>query len=310
MTYRELLRDSAARFAASETPFLDAVLFLAESLGATKEKVLAMLPERAEHVPEAFFQMAERRQRGESVAHILGRKEFYGREFIVSESVLSPRQDTEALVEAAFEEGDMLLVRRRRDSSELAARAERAPHVQLTQRGEPGLEASEKLRVLDLCTGSGAVAISIAAERPGWTITASDISRAALEVAKRNAARLVPEAQLNFLESDLFAHIEGTFDLICSNPPYVPRREAAALLEGGWADPILALDGGDDGMDFIRAIVAGSAEYLSEDGVLLLEMDPSQAEPASALLRARGFRDVRTWKDLAGRIRVVGAHHG
>ncbi len=301
MTYQELLRDHAASFATSDTPFLDAVLFLAESLGASKEKILAMLPERAEHVPEAFFQMAERRQRGESVAHILGRKEFYGREFLVSDGVLSPRQDTETLVDATLEEGDRLLERRRRDSSEPILR---------THRVEASRERDEQLSVLDLCTGSGSVAISIAAERPGWVVHASDISRTALEVARQNAARLAPAARLTFQESDLFAQIEGVFDLICSNPPYVPRREAVALIESGWTDPLLSLDGGTDGMDFIRSIIARSPEYLSKNGVLLLEMDPSQAEKASALLRERGFRNIRTWKDLTGRIRVVGAHYG
>ncbi len=301
MTYRELLRDSAARFATSETSFLDALLLLAESLGASKEKVLAMLPERVEHIPEAFFQMVERRQHGESVAHILGRKEFYGREFRVNDDVLSPRQDTETLVDAALIEGDRLLSRRQSDSSKLPS---------CIHRGEPGLEVSGRLRVLDLCTGSGAVAISIAVERPGWVVSASDISRAALEVAQLNAARLAPSAQITFLESDLFARIEGCFDLICSNPPYIPRREAVALIESGWTDPLLALDGGEDGMELIRSIVEHCTEFLSEDGVLLLEMDPLQTEDASALLRKRGFYDIQTWKDLAGRIRVIGAHHG
>ncbi len=306
MTYREQLRESAARFTTSDTPFLDAVLFLAESLGATKEKVLAMLPERAEHVPEAFFRMAERRQRGESVAHILGRKEFYGREFLVSGEVLSPRQDTEALVEAALEAGDAIAARALSRGVEPGSERRAA----LTHRAEPDGERPGFLYVLDLCTGSGAVAISIAAERPKWTVTASDISRVALELAKRNAARLVPEARITFLASDLFAHIEGKFDIICSNPPYVPRQEAVALLESGWTDPLIALDGGDEGLDFIREIIARSAEYLSKDGVLLLEMDPSQVEEASTLLRMRGFCETRTWKDLAGRVRVVGAHYG
>lgn len=280
MTYRELLRDTSVRLAASETPFLDALLLLAESLGAPKEKVLAMLPERAEDVPEAFYRMVERRRRGESVAHILGRREFYGREFLVREGVLSPRPDTEILVEAALGEGDRL-------------------------QSDGG-----SLRVLDLCTGSGAVAISVAAERPGWTVAASDISPIALELARDNAERLVPDAPIVFVESDLFARIEGTFDLICSNPPYVPRREASALVAGGWKDPLLALDGGEDGMEFIRAIIERCAEFLSTNGVLLLEMDPSQAESAALLLQRQDFSGTQTWKDLAGRIRVVGAHHG
>lgn len=292
MTYRELLRDASESFAASETPFLDAVLLLAESLGEEKERVLAMLPERVELVPEAFYLMTARRQRGESVAHILGRKEFYGREFLVSNEVLSPRQDTEVLVEVALAEGDGLLV----DAQ--------------AHRGMPEIVSRGRLRVLDLCTGSGAVAISIAAERPEWSVTASDISPGALDIARKNAAHLLSQINVTFIESDLFSCTEGIFDVITANPPYVPHHEAAGLIEEGWTDPILALDGGPDGMRFIRDIIAQSAEYLSRNGVLLLEMDPSQASSTMVLFQERGFNGIRTWNDLAGRIRVVGAHNG
>lgn len=285
MTYRDLLLETAHSFSSSETPFLDAVLLLAFSMNLSKEKILAMLPERADAVPQAFYAMAERRRRGESIAHIRGFREFFGREFLVNDDVLSPRQDTEVLVEAALEMGD-------------------ARMVSLAKTGEASLS------VLDMCTGSGAVAISIAAERRNWRVSASDISPAAIKIAEQNAHRLLASSQVSFIESDLFSNIGGTFDLIVANPPYVPRAQAERLVGDGWKDPLLSLDGGIDGMSFIRAIISKGSEFLSRNGVLLLEMDPSQIPEALRLFEEKGFCDIRTWKDIEGRTRVAGAHYG
>ncbi len=285
MTYRDLLLDAARSFSSSETPFLDAVLLLAFSMNLPKEKILAMLSEHADAVPYAFYEMVERRRRGESIAHIRGFREFFGREFLVNDDVLSPRQDTEVLVEAALESGD----------ARMASMAE---------------EEEGHLFVLDMCTGSGAVAVSIAAERPCWRVSASDISPAALTVAAQNAQRLLTSSQVSFVESDLFSNIKGTFDLIVANPPYVPRAQAEKLVDEGWKDPILALDGGVDGMRFIRAIISEGSQFLSRSGVLLLEMDPLQIPEALRLFEEKGFCDIRTWKDIGGRTRVAGAHYG
>jgi len=279
MTVRELLLEAAHTFSGSDSPFLDAVILLAHSLDVPKEKILAMLPEEARDVPASFFEMATRRRRGESIAHIRGFREFYGRTFLVNDNVLSPRHDTEILVEAALEAGDMC--------------------------------ASRPLRVLDLCTGTGAVAVSIAAERPAWHVTASDISLKALEAAQQNARRLLalPSA-VEFVGSDLFSGISGQFDIIVSNPPYVPRAQAEQLISDGWKDPLVALDGGIDGMDYVRAIIADASEFLYKNGVLLLEMDPSQVSEAVALFKQAGFCEIRIWKDLAGRERVAGGRYG
>lgn len=285
MTYRDLLLETAHSFSSSETPFLDAVLLLAFSMNLSKEKILAMLPERADAVPQAFYVMAERRRRGESIAHIRGFREFFGREFLVNDDVLSPRQDTEVLVEAALELGD----------------------ARVASEAKIG-EAS--LSVLDMCTGSGAVAISIVAERQNWRVSASDISPTAIKVAMQNAHRLLTSSQVTFIESDLFSNISGTFDLIVANPPYVPRAQAERLVSDGWKDPLLSLDGGIDGMSFIRAIISEGSKFLSRNGVLLLEMDPSQIPEALRLFEEKGFCDFRTWKDIEGRTRVAGAHYG
>jgi release factor glutamine methyltransferase len=288
MTIRELLLDAARTFSESDTPLLDAVILLAHSLNVPKEKILAMLPEEACDVPPAFFEMADRRRRGESIAHIRGFREFYGRTFLVTDDVLSPRQDTEILVEAVLETGDRF-----------AMIQNASPH------------ASKPLKVLDLCTGAGAVAITLAAERPAWHVTASDISLKALEIAQQNAHRLLslPSA-VEFIASDLFSGISGQFDIIASNPPYVPRAQAEQLIAEGWKDPLLALDGGTDGMDFVRAIIAQASEFLCKNGVVLLEMDPSQVREAVALFKQAGFCEIRIWKDLAGRERVAGGRYG
>jgi release factor glutamine methyltransferase len=255
-------------------------LLFAYSLDISKEQALAMLPEEIREVPRSFFDMAVRRQQGESIAHIRGFKEFYGREFLVNDAVLSPRQDTEILVEAARECG----------------------------------ESFQNPRVLDLCTGSGAVAISLAAERPSWRITASDISFSALELARKNAHRLFAsnphQPSIEFVHSDLFSSISGSFEMITANAPYVPHAEALRCINEGWKDPLVALDGGADGLALIRQIIAQGSAFLSENGVLLLEMDGDQIPTAQALFEAHNFRDVRTWKDLAGTMRVLGARRG
>lgn len=281
MTYREVLLQAASTFGTSETPFLDAVLLMARALDMPKEKVLACLPEPLAEVPQSFRQFCERRARGESIAHILGYREFYGRLFVVNDDVLSPRQDTETLVEEALRQGDRIV--------------------------------TGMLRVLDLCTGTGAVAISLAAERPDWQLTASDISPKALACARHNVEQLLGGLEgaqrIRFVESDLFDNIEGRFDLIVANPPYVPRREAELLREKGMTDPLMALDGGADGMDVIRRIIADAPRYLSNNGVLLLEMDPEQIAEAIVLLQNSGFDDIIVCKDLAGRERVAGGRY-
>jgi len=289
MTYRELIFNESCSFSESDTPFLDALLLLAHSLGISKEKLFSMLPECADSIPQSFFDMTERRRNGESIAHIRGFREFYGREFLVNDDVLSPRQDTEILVEAALESSKLF-----------------EPVADI----EEDLEAGREISVLDLCTGCGAVAISLAAEKPWFKLTASDISSAALDIAKKNAQRLLTATSLIFVESDLFSAIDGKFEIITANPPYIPHCEAERFISKGWKDPLISLDGGIDGMKHIRKIIMEGYEYLSHNGVLLLEMDPNQTSESLALFKKMGYIDLRTWKDLSGSIRVVGGRHG
>ena len=278
MTYREFLAACTAELRGSETPFLDASLILAKSLGISRSTLLARLPEQMGPQPEGFAALWLRRLAGEGISYILGRREFFGREFLVDGRVLSPRPDTELLVAAALELGD----------------------------GLGKAQGKGALRVHDLCTGSGAVAVSLAAERPFWELSASDISADALEVAMINSlgilGRHIPLAQADLLEG-----LGGPFDLITANPPYVPTEETTTLLEEGWGEPRLALDGGVDGLDIIRRLAAQAPATLARGGFLLVEIDALQAAETRSILEKEGFEGLKIWKDLAGLERVVSA---
>lgn len=207
----------------------------------------ALMPE-----PEAekAERVAEARQKGEPLQYLLGKAPFYGYDFDVDERVLIPRFDTEILAEAA---------------------------VKFIRENCSGKRA----RVLELCTGSGALAIVIAKET-GAEVAATDVSADALEVARANA--LKHGAEITFLEGDLFAEAEGVFDLIVVNPPYIPTAELPTLAsEVKDHEPLLALDGGEDGLDFYRRIAAAYDGYLAEGGALMLEVGAGQAEAVKAM---------------------------
>lgn len=291
MTYREFLAAKAAelrrrQIGSDDTAFLDVSLILAHCLGISRTKLLMKYPETiaAGDIPPAFEEGWARRLAGESVAYIVGTKEFFGRDFLVDWRVLTPRPDTETLVSAALEVGDAMT----RDSRE--------------GRGRSG----HALRLHDLCTGSGAVAISVAAERPAWSVSASDISADALDVARLNASRLL-EKKIPLLLANLLSGLEGPFDIITANPPYVPTGETAALLSQGWNEPALALDGGPDGLDIVSRLVRQASAALAPGGFLLIETDALQSESLRVMFRNEGFVDIRVWRDLAGLDRITGA---
>jgi release factor glutamine methyltransferase len=294
MTITEALAGGTALLKARrvESPGLDAALLLAETLGLSREKLIQRGPDP---LPEAagrrFFHLIDRRIAGECTAYILGRKEFRGLDFLVNPSVLVPRPDTETLVEAALE------------------------HL-----------GTEEGTVLDLCTGSGAVAIAIKHECPKIEAFASDLSPEALETARLNARRLLgtelapaeppagtelnqfrpPAPPVNFILSGLFDRIPRRFHLITANPPYVRTGEMAGLPVEVRMEPRLALDGGEDGLDIIRPLIAGAPDHLVPGGLLLLEADPRQMALIAPLLEQRGFVDIQTYRDLSGADRVIG----
>ncbi|MDR2434998.1 MAG: peptide chain release factor N(5)-glutamine methyltransferase [Treponema sp.] len=285
MTIREALTEGSAalRSADIESPALDASLLLAEVLGLSRAALIADGPET---LPQerlaAFRRLIERRRNGECAAYILGRKEFRGLEFKVNPSVLVPRPDTETLVEAA-------IMKMEKFKNELAPN------------GGP-------LHVLDLCTGSGAVAIALKHEMPELAVWASDISAGALETAMFNAGRLIPESRVHFCLGSLFEALSSPplFSLIAVNPPYIPSAEIKTLPAEVQNEPLPALDGGSDGLDIIRNIIAKAPDFLCSGGSLLLEADPREMQTIGGLLAEKGFLDIQIYKDLSGLERVIG----
>lgn len=274
-----------------ETPELDASLLLAQILGIERTRLLLLSPEELDAADLAAYQkVLERRSSGICVAYILGYKEFRGLDFHVDPSVLVPRPDTETLVEAALE---FLSAAFPQNASPSGRHPVRHP------------------RILDLCTGSGCVAISLAAERQDALVSACDLSPSALDVARRNAARLLPDrlppASVHFFQSDLFSAASGPYDLIVSNPPYVPSAVVDSLSADVRGEPRIALDGGEDGLDLIRRIVRESPSLLDQGGRILIESGFDQGAEIAQLMERAGLRDIRSYRDLAGLERVSGA---
>lgn len=221
---------------------------------------------------EGFLALVARRATGEPLAYLIGRREFFGRDFVVTPAVLIPRPETELLVELGV-------------ASLKTTVPGRAP------------------RILDLGTGSGCVAVSLAAELPQAQVTAVDMSAEALAVARQNAARHA--VKLTLLESDWFAALGAQrYDLIVSNPPYVasgdPHLEQGDLR----FEPALALACGSDGLAAIRRIISSAPGHLQPGGWLLLEHGYDQAEAVHALLQAAGYQEIQQHRDLSGILRV------
>lgn len=215
-----------------------------------------------------FAELIERRKERIPVQHLTGVQEFMGLPFMVNEHVLVPRQDTEILIE----EVEKIL--------------------------RPGM------KVLDMCTGSGCIAISLKARNQGIECTAVDISKEALEVAGRNAEAL--HTDIEFLSGDMFENVEGRYDVIVSNPPYIPTKVIETLEEEvKLHDPFGALDGKEDGLFFYRILADKSIDYLNETGYLYMEIGHDQSEDVEKMLKDKGFEQVSTKKDLSGLDRVV-----
>lgn len=217
--------------------------------------------------------LVQRRLDGEPIAYITGEREFFGLSFKVTPAVLIPRPDTELIVELALERA--------------------APHS----------------RLLDMGTGSGAIAVAVASNRPDLDVTALDVSEAALAIASENAASNA--ARLRFLQSDWFAAVgDERFGVIASNPPYIVAGDRH-LAEGDLRfEPIDALTDHGDGLAALRTIIDGAPQHLEPGGWLLLEHGYDQAAAVRALLKARGFNEIGSWRDLGNIERVTGGRFG
>ena len=273
--------------AASGSPMLDAELLLARAMGLTRAQLLARGDqELPPGVRLRFEQLAARRARGEPLAYILGTKDFWSLTLEVEPAVLVPRPETELLVELALAVGDALTT-----ENEKAPGARHRPHI------------------ADLGTGSGAIALAIAAERPSWKVIATDSSSAALAVARRNAQRHGLE-RVELVHGDWLQALAGRkLDVIVSNPPYLAADDPALAQPALCFEPKAALTDGADGLTQLLHIASAARAQLFDGGTLLLEHAPAQGARLRAELVALGYRHVRSHRDLAGRERATEARN-
>lgn len=270
MTYRQLLTEGKRRLQASQIAEwdLDAWYLLEYVTGCTRNDYF-MYPEREATVlqEQRYEELIRKRSIHIPLQHLTGSQEFMGLSFYVNEDVLIPRQDTEILVEEA-----MKYIR-------------------------------QGMHILDMCTGSGCILLSILKLVPGVAGTGVDLSGRALDVAEKNRERLDVSAE--FLQSDLFGRVSGKYDCILSNPPYIPSAVVDTLMEEVREhEPRMALDGQEDGLYFYRRITERSPEYLKPGGMLFFEIGYDQAEAVSSLMKD-SFAEITVIKDLSGLDRVV-----
>ena len=284
----------------SPSAALDVSVFLEFCLKKNKTWLLMnageeLTGEQAEWLTEAV----EKRKTGLPVAYITGHKEFYGYDFIVSPAVLIPKPDTEILVEKALDA--------------IIAKMEAHPDIVLS--------------ICDMCTGSGCIGLAILKQLieeyriPAGSLpklTMIDISSEALDIARMNAKKLLPEEEvenIRFIQNNLFFEIEYMFDLILTNPPYIPSHMVDELLKDGRSEPRLALDGDvtpygektkdEDGLGLIRVLLPQAKERLIPNGVLLMETGEYNAEESAKLADECGFRNIKIHNDLEGQLRVT-----
>ena len=260
----------------SESPRLDAEILLAHSRGCRRIDLYTRYGEvLTDHQRSVMRNLVRRRANAEPVAYLVGTKEFYSLPFNVTPDVLIPRPETETLVLEAVE----------------LAKASPAA----------------KLRLLDLCTGSGCIAVAAAHACPKFDVVAADLSEAALAIARKNAVLNDVADRIEFRAGDLFESFSAgeSFDIIVSNPPYVADEDELPA-DIRLHEPMLALRAGPEGLNVLKRIAQDAPSRLNPGGHLLLELDPSQAEPVADLLRT-SFREVRFVKDLAGMTRFVHA---
>ncbi|UWN49074.1 Release factor glutamine methyltransferase [Alcanivorax sp. ALC70] len=272
MRIDEALRSARDALTASPTPRLDAELLLGRVLGRDRSYFYTWPEKQLDGDQQRLFELlVKRRAAGEPVAHLTGEREFFGRRFVLTAATLIPRPDTETLVEAALE----------------------------TLPDTP-------LRAVDLGTGTGAVGLSLALERPAWRVTLTDASAAALAVARDNAEAL--GANVTLLRGDWLEALAGPFDLIISNPPYVDPDDHHLEQGDVRHEPRSALAAHDRGLADLRVITAQARERLADGGWLMLEHGHDQGSLVRRLLADHGFQDVTTRGDLGGNDRVTLGH--
>ena len=271
MTYSEAVHKAKCCLEQHEVPDpgIDALLLLQFVCGITRAHYYAVREDRMpEEEFDRYMELIQRRSARIPLQQLTGEQQFMGLPFHVSEDVLTPRQDTESLVEEAL------------------------------KRARPGA------KILDLCTGSGCILISLLKLGPDLEGTGSDLSEKALEIAAENAE--MNKVEVSFVQSDLFARIPGTFDMIVSNPPYIVSSVIGSLMEEVRDhEPLMALDGGTDGLDFYRRIVPESVDHLNPGGWLIVEIGYDQGDLVRSIFVDHQYKDIDVIRDLGGNDRVV-----
>jgi release factor glutamine methyltransferase len=279
---RRLITEGTAQLASAgiENPRLDAEIMLAAACHSSRAAVISGLVEINHFACERYVATLERRTRHEPLAYILGHKEFYSLEFEVSPAVLIPRPETETVVAAALE----------------------------------FLQNCANARVCDFGTGSGAIALAIAANAPTVQLIATDISAEALAIARRNAARLGLASQVRFRLADCFEPLDrmeplGRFNIVISNPPYISDDQIAGLApEICHYEPRAALAGGRDGLEFYRHIALALTDHLEKNGAAIVEIGAGQSAAVSEIMTNASATRIKVVPDLAGLPRLVEAH--
>lgn len=338
-TIRRIVRWSAEDFAKRgiDSPRLDAELIVAHALGVDRVRLYMDL-ERELSAEEltSIRELVMRRRKREPIAYLVGHKEFWGRRFAVGQGVLIPRPDTETLVERALAiltgaaptvgvdvdvaqreqvtgvESHVEAVEDEADDASTTEPHNEAAPVATSDGGASAVPLASRA-VLDLCTGSGAIGLTIACEVPAASVTITDVSEAALAIARRNLASFVAvdaslDDRVRVIEGDLFAPLDAgaRFDLIACNPPYLAERELAEC-ESDVRDhePTLALVSGPAGDEILVRVIEGARAVLAPGGTLLVEIGSSQGARVRDLFERAGYADVRVLRDLGDRDRVV-----
>ena len=264
-----------------EEPILKARMLLANILKQSKEYLLIHETEELNlNDTNKYKEGIKKLAVNIPIQYIINKNEFMGLEFYVDENVLIPQPDTEILVEEVI-----------KICKEINSHNE-----------------NKKIRILDLCTGSGAIGISLKKYIQNSEITLSDISNKALEIAKKNCINIIGNTEINIIESDLFEKIDvnNKFDIIVSNPPYIETKTIQTLDKEVQKEPKLALDGGEDGLNLYRRIIKEAHNYLSDNGILVLEIGYNQKDKVINLIRTSNmYREVYSKKDLSNNDRIV-----
>jgi release factor glutamine methyltransferase len=262
-----------------ESPRLSIEYLLAEALGKRRLDLYLDYDQRLpEQILEPLRDKVRRRSQGEPLQHLLGSWEFYGRRFKTDRRALIPRPETERLAELMLK--------------------------------QIPVDSPSGIRLADIGTGSGVLAITLALERPGLEVVATDISAATLALARENALAHSVDGRIKWLQTDLLSGVDTDFDFLVANLPYIPTAEMVNLPREVQHDPPMALDGGQDGLDVIRNLIVEAPSHLKPGAGVLLEIGISQASGVAHILKQQKYRDISVEKDYQGVERFVSARYG